>query len=393
MSRLPAPLAALGLAVLLPSLGTSIANVALPELVAGFDASFAQVQWVVVAYLAAVMALVVVAGRVGDRFGRRRVLIAGIGLFTCASAAAAFAPGLGVLVSARALQGAGAAAVMALAVALVGDAVPGERAGSAVGLLGTVSAVGTALGPSLGGILLAGFGWPAVFAAMAAAGAAAFVLGLALFPADRLRAPAPPLRLSLLRDRSLPAALVALASVSAILMTTLVVGPFYLAEAGLDPVGIGLVMTIGPGIAAAAGVPGGRLVDRVGASVVSVAGLAGIVAGSLLMVLLPAAVGVGGYAGALAVITAGYALFQAANTTAVLRRAPESDRGVAAGLVGLARNAGLVAGASAMGAAFAFGSRGPAGATSGLQLAFTIAAALGAACLVLQRWSGRNSVP
>src|SRR5690606_20782968 len=102
--------------------GTSIANVALPTLATSFAASFHDVQWIVIAYLIAVTALVVAAGRLGDLFGRRRLLLAGIAVFAVASALGAFAGNLWVLVAARALQGAGAAFMMALTVASVGDA-------------------------------------------------------------------------------------------------------------------------------------------------------------------------------------------------------------------------------------------------------------------------------
>jgi len=155
--------ASLSLSVLLSSLGTSITNVALPTLAEAFGASFQEVQWVVLAYLLATTTLVVSAGRLGDTVGRRRLLLAGIGLFTAASALCGVAPTLWVLVAARAAQGLGAAAMLALAMAFVSEAVPKAGTGSAMGLLGATSAVGTALGPTLGGGLIAGFGWPAIF--------------------------------------------------------------------------------------------------------------------------------------------------------------------------------------------------------------------------------------
>ena len=156
-------LAGLSLATLLAALGTSIANVALPTLAQAFDASFQEVQWVVLAYLLAITTLIVGAGRLGDLVGRRRLLLAGIALFTVASALCGIAPTLWLLIAARAVQGLGAAIMMALTLALVGETVPKERTGSAMGLLGTMSAIGTALGPSLGGVLIAGFGWRAIF--------------------------------------------------------------------------------------------------------------------------------------------------------------------------------------------------------------------------------------
>src|ERR1043165_2304299 len=107
-------LASLALCTLLPSLAISSANVALPVLATDLHAGFAEVQWVVLAYLLATTSLIVGAGRLGDLVGRRRLLLAGIALFTASSAACALAPSLPLLIAARALQGAGAAAMMAL---------------------------------------------------------------------------------------------------------------------------------------------------------------------------------------------------------------------------------------------------------------------------------------
>ena len=142
-------LAGLSLAILLSSLGTSIANVALPTLAQHFSAPFPHVQWVVLAYLLASTVLIAGIGRLGDLFGRRRLLLAGLAIFSAASLLAGLSPSLPFLIAVRAVQGAGAAAMMALAMAFVSETVPKERIGSTMGLLGTMSAVGTALGPSL----------------------------------------------------------------------------------------------------------------------------------------------------------------------------------------------------------------------------------------------------
>jgi MFS family permease len=168
-------LAALSLVMLLPSLGTSVANVSLPSLAVSFGATFEDVQWVVISYLLAVTTLIVTAGKVGDLFGRRRPLLFGIALFMVSSIACALAPNIWALVAFRGIQGAGAALMMSLVVATVGDVVAPERTGSAIGLLGTVSAVGTALGPSLGGALISAFGWPIVFWLLAGVGVIALL--------------------------------------------------------------------------------------------------------------------------------------------------------------------------------------------------------------------------
>lgn len=136
-------LASLSLSVLLSSIGTSIANVSLPTLAQAFGASFQQVQWVVLAYLVAITTMIVSVGRLGDIMGRRRLLMVGVTLFTVASALCGSAPTLWLLIVARAAQGLGAAIMMALTMAFVGDTVPKARVGSAMGLLGTMSAAGT----------------------------------------------------------------------------------------------------------------------------------------------------------------------------------------------------------------------------------------------------------
>jgi MFS family permease len=156
-------LVSLSLSMLLSSLGTSITNVALPTLAAAFAASFQHVQWVVLAYLLATTTLIVSVGRLGDLTGRRRLLLAGIVLFTAASVLCGVAPSLWLLIAARGVQGFGAAIMMALTMAFVGETVPKAQTGSAMGLLGTMSAIGTALGPSLGGVLIAAGGWRAIF--------------------------------------------------------------------------------------------------------------------------------------------------------------------------------------------------------------------------------------
>jgi MFS family permease len=94
--------------MLLSSLGTSIANVGLPDLAQAFDAPFQAVQWVVLAYLLAITTLIVGVGRLGDIIGRRRLLLGGIALFTLGSALCGAAPTLGLLIAARAVQGVGA---------------------------------------------------------------------------------------------------------------------------------------------------------------------------------------------------------------------------------------------------------------------------------------------
>jgi len=442
-------LLSLSMAMLLSSLGTSITNVALPTLAQVFGVSFQAVQWVVLAYLLAITSLIVGAGRLGDMLGRRRLLLAGIGLFTVASVLCAAAPTLWLLIAARAVQGLGAAILMALTMALVGEAVPKEKTGSAMGLLGTMSAVGTALGPTLGGVLIGSGGWQAIFWVNVPLGVLTFFLARRYLPMDRSgpkpawasfdgpgtlllaltlvayalamtlgrgsfgwlnaalllatatgagvfvwvekRAAAPLIRWAMFSNSVLSAGFAMSALVTTVVMATLVVGPFYLSGAlQLEAAHVGLVMSTGPLVAALAGVPAGRLVDRLGADRVSNGGLFAMVAGCAALALLPTRFSVPGYVVPLVVVTAGYALFQAANNTAVMRDVPADKRGVVSGLLGLSRNLGLITGASVMGAVFVAGSAasgiastGPESVAAGMRATLAVAASLVAVALVI----------
>jgi EmrB/QacA subfamily drug resistance transporter len=408
-------LAALSLSMLLSSIGTSIANVSLPTLGQAFGASFQQVQWVVLAYLVAVTTVIVSVGRLGDIIGRRRLLLIGVFLFTVASVLCGVAPTLRLLIAARAAQGLGAAIMMALTMAFVGETVPKAKVGSAMGLLGTMSAIGTALGPSLGGMLIATLSWRAIFLVNLPLGILIFLLayrylpvdgrrqktdqagfdhmgmlllaltlaayalamtmgrgsfgpinmalllaaafGASLFVLTEARTASPLIRPAMFRDPMLRASLAMSALVSTVMMATLVVGPFYLSHAlGLGAALVGLVLSIGPFFAALTGVPAGRLVDRLGAQRVTMVGLTGIAIGSSMLSIIPPTLGISGYVVPLAVITVGYALFQTANNTAVMTDVGPDQRGVISGILNLSRNLGLITGASFMGAVFALAS-------------------------------------
>jgi EmrB/QacA subfamily drug resistance transporter len=450
-------LASLSLAMLLSSLGTSIANVALPTLAQAFHASFQQVQWIVLAYLLAITTLIVSVGRLGDVIGRRRLLLAGTCLFTLASLLCALAPTLPLLIAARAAQGLGAAVMMALTMAFVGETVPKERTGSAMGLLGTTSAIGTALGPSLGGLLIATLGWPSIFFINVPLGIVALLLGYRFLPADRPRttertgfdaagtlllavtlgayalavttgrgtfgafnvillltaiaglalfalaetkAASPLIRPAMFRDPVLSAGFAMSTLVTTVVMATLVVGPFYLSGAlALDAARVGLVMSSGPIVAALTGIPAGRLVDRFGASRMTIAGLLAMAAGCSVLPMVPASLGVAGYILPLAVITAGYALFQAANNTAVMADLRPDQRGVVSGMLNLSRNLGLITGASVMGALFALGAHtanvmtaSPEAVAAGMRVTFTVAAVLIVGAVVIATAGARTRV-
>jgi MFS family permease len=186
------------------------------------------------------------------------------------------------------------------------------------------------------------------------------------------------------RNPALSGGLATSALVSTVMMATLVVGPFYLSLAlGLGAAAVGFVLSIGPIIAALSGVPAGRMVDGFGAQRMVVAGLAGMAAGCCILSLTPAALGIAGYVAPITIVTAAYALFQAANNTAVMTNADPDQRGVISGLLSLSRNLGLITGASVMGAVFALASATtditatrPDAVATGMRATFAVAAVL-----------------
>lgn len=348
--------AALALSMLLASLGTSITNIALPTLTEAFAAPFAEVQAVVVSYLAALTVSVVIAGRLGDRYGLKPMLLMGLMVFTGAALLSALAPSLRLLIAARALQGIGAAFLMTLAMALMRQTASEARVGRAMGLLGTMSALGTALGPTLGGVILPLAGWRGIFWVQVPLGLLALALAAATLPDDAGRGKVSAASLRSVLNRGLMPNLAVNLLVAAVMMATLVVGPFYLGIGfGLTPAKVGLVMAVGPAISIVSGVPSGRLVDAWGSGRVLALGLGLLVAGAFLLAMLPNGIGVAGYMIAIGVLTPGYQLFQAANNTAALAGVAGDRRGTVSGLLSLSRNLGLIAGASALGAVFAWG--------------------------------------
>ena len=138
------------------ALDTLVVSTALTTIRADLGASVEELEWTVNAYNLSFAVLLMTASALGDRFGRRRLFAAGLALFALASAACALAPTAGWLIAARAVQGAGAAFVMPLALALVGAAFPPERRGSAIGALQGLTGLAVASGPVIGGAVAAG---------------------------------------------------------------------------------------------------------------------------------------------------------------------------------------------------------------------------------------------
>lgn len=174
-SRARWTLAVAGAALFMTALDQLVVGVALHSIRVDLGGSIEGLEWTVNAYTLAFAVLLITGAALGDRFGRKRMFIAGVGVFTAASALAALAPSIDALVAARALQGVGAAIVTPLTLTLISEAFPPERRAQALGIWGGITGLGVALGPFVGGAVVEGIAWQWIFWANVP-------VGLALIP-------------------------------------------------------------------------------------------------------------------------------------------------------------------------------------------------------------------
>jgi EmrB/QacA subfamily drug resistance transporter len=322
--------AVVSLALFMITLDNLVVTTALPSIRVDLGASIQALEWTVNAYTLSFAVLLLPAAALGDRFGRRRMFVAGLGLFTVASALAALAPSTGALIAARAVQGAGGAVIAPLSLTLLADAVPAGKRGLALGAWSGVSGLGVALGPVVGGAVVDGFDWTWIFwlnvpvglallapaarrlresrgpadrldvpgLALAAGGllaltyaavesadrgwGSAFVVGdlaagaalLAAFVAWERRAPAPMLPLHLFRSRAFAATnLVSLAMYFGVFGSIFFFAQFFQTAQGLSPLEAGLRTLPWTGMPMLVAPLAGLLSDRVGSRPLMAAGL------------------------------------------------------------------------------------------------------------------------
>lgn len=177
------PLVAICLGAFILLVDVTIVNVALPRMADDLHASFASLQWVIDIYALALAALLMVTGSLADLFGHRRLYALGLTVFALASLACALAPNAAVLITARAVQGVGGAAMFATSAALVSATYHGRDRGVAFGVWGAVNGAAAAAGPIVGGLLTEGFGWQAIFLVNLPIAVVAVALTLRVLPA------------------------------------------------------------------------------------------------------------------------------------------------------------------------------------------------------------------
>ncbi|TMK62393.1 MAG: DHA2 family efflux MFS transporter permease subunit, partial [Actinobacteria bacterium] len=167
-------------AVFMATLDNLVVTTALPVIRKDLHATIQSLEWTVNAYTLTFAVLLLTGAALGDRFGRRRMLVVGLGIFTLASAAAALAPSTGVLIAARAVQGVGGAIVTPLTLTILSAGVPANRRGAFIGAWSGIAGLAVALGPLVGGAVVSGISWHWIFWLNVP-------IGLALIPLARLR--------------------------------------------------------------------------------------------------------------------------------------------------------------------------------------------------------------
>ena len=178
-------LGVLSLSLVIIGLDNTILNVALPTLQDEFHASPSKLQWMVDSYLLVFASLLLVFGTLGDRFGRKLALQAGVAIFGLASLGALVADSANQVIGVRAAMGIGAALIMPATLSIIANVFTGEERGKAIAIWAALAAVGIGLGPLVGGLLLEWFDWPSVFLVNVPFAAVALLLGIRYVPESR----------------------------------------------------------------------------------------------------------------------------------------------------------------------------------------------------------------
>jgi EmrB/QacA subfamily drug resistance transporter len=389
-------------------LDASIVTLTLPTLRRVFGASLASVEWVALGYLVVLVATVTAVGRLGDVVGRKLLYTYGFAVFTLATIGCGLAPDLQWLIVARVVQALGAAMLQANSVALIVTSLPPERRARGLGIQGAAQALGLALGPTVGGVLIATGGWRWVFFATVPAGVIGTIAGWYLLPRTRERAePArfdrlglavfAPTVLALLAGLSYSqqlgagpiVALVAVAVLGTVLLVRverravcpllppalfagrtfsasvaggllsylalfgiLFATPFYCEESlHASAATTGLLLTALPAALGVTAPFAGAVADRMGSRVPATAGM--LLCSAALVVAATTRPGLAGLAAVLLLAGVGFGAFTPANNAAIMRVALPSQSGQVGGVLNMTRGLGTALGVAVTGIAFA----------------------------------------
>jgi EmrB/QacA subfamily drug resistance transporter len=397
-------------------LDASIVTLAFPALEHSFHAGVASVSWVGLSYLLVLVATVVAVGRFADMVGRKLLYLYGFVIFVGGSVLCALAPNLWALDGFRAVQAVGAAMLQANSVAIIALAVPRRQLGRALGVQGAAQALGLALGPSMGGLLLAAGGWRLLFLINVPVGLVGLVAALlfvprsthlqgrvefdwsgfalffpavaalvftisqgdhlgwtsplmllmmvaagglgAAFVARERRARHPMVDLSLFRSSRFTAGVTSGLLAYLVLFGVLVVVPFYFERAdGFGTVRTGLELMVMPVALGLVAPFSGRMADAVGVRRPAVTGLVVTATGLLLLAALRPSTP--GFLALLALVGAGLGLFTSPNNAGIMAAVPARQSGLASGLLNMSRGLGTAMGLAVSIAVFgAFGGDG-----------------------------------
>lgn len=396
--------------IFMATLDGSIVNVALPTLTEYFRTDIITIEWVVMAYLLTITSLLLSLGRISDMIGRKTIFAGGLAIFTIGSGLCAISVSEGQLILYRVVQGIGAAMLMATGVAIITHAFPPRERGKAMGLIGTVVAIGSMAGPVTGGFLIENVGWQSIFyinipvgifgTAMALTvlrkdetirgqtfdipGALTLFIGLIalllalswgqelgwfsgyiillfilsilffiIFILIENKTRHPVMELRHFRNRPFASANIS-ALISFIAMfSVILLMPFFLQnELGYSPQEVGIVFLAVPLVMSVVAPFSGWLSDRTNSFILSSIGV-GIASVSILWLgFLSSSSGSIDVVLRLAILGLGMGLFQAPNNSIIMGSLPKEQLGIAAGTLGTMRNMGMVIGVAVSGAVF-----------------------------------------
>lgn len=400
------------ISIFMSTLDSSIVNVALPYMMQDLKTDIQTIQWVVLIYLVTVSSLLLTFGRLSDIKGRRTVYVMGFSIFVVGSLLCAQAPLPLFLIVSRAVQGLGAAMLMACSPAMIVDAFPARERGRALGLIGAVVAAGLTTGPVVGGLLLEYLSWRFVFYINIPIGigavigglmvlkrrdpggsaqepmdkkgsillilmlaslivfmtqlsrwgvvsvpsvllAALFGLSLAGFAVTESKTAYPLFDLTLLKIKLFAFPLVSSALLFAALFVIVFMMPFYLTyPCGFPASKTGMIMIVPFLFLLVISPVSGALYDTFGSRRLCVAGMSVLTVSMLSLIFLTPAMGIVSIVWRMGLAGIGTALYVSPNNTAIMNSVPLSRRGVASGAVATARNLGMVVGVALAGLIF-----------------------------------------